>query len=583
MLSLRLQRVADTKINGDPVLLEDDSQETGHATLKLEDVTADRFRIEMASKDIELRRALDVEKEYGRKIIGLQTELRFKNNAIIGLKKEFTEMMISLESNIQMLKSSPVIVENGYSVALAMKKRSTRLSNNESNRSKNIAPLVLPAHKTESTKQKTVSSTASAAGASLSSVELKTAAIDSINKRFASYETGRKALEDRIRNLELQLQQRPPEVTYPGNTSSQGSTDYKPIEGIAQLSPVSKNNKVGRSVGFLPSADSSQSTRRDHKYSSKYEHNHVSANKVLHPINQDDLVAQTDSYLKGSLAGPDVSLALIEVPSSSVTKETSSFQLALVSNELNVSHPSSARPAVTSPITASRVFRPPTPHGESLDRSLLKTSSPSSKAAEDIASDTVISIPPSRLHGHTSASLIGNETVPEPLEGNGKEFLRADFYADLEDSIVDATILRIDIANPAYHESIITSPPFSVRPTVASPIVSSRAVKVSTPQSASAEQELNKPSPPSVKGTEQAMLNMELASRDTDSATATKQHKALLKEKKKLKRIIHGRKDFFASSGRDPTREEQELIDEELRRYTQLVQALKRFGDNDAE
>lgn len=508
MLSLRLQRVADAKINGDPVLLEDDSQKTGHSPLKLEDVTADRFRIEMASKDLELRRALDVEKEYGRKIIGLQTELRFKNNAIIGLKKEFTEMMLSLESNIQILKSSPVRVENGYSVALAIKKRSTRLSNNESNPSKNIGPLFLPAHKTESNKQKTVSSTASAAGASLSSVELKTAAIDSINKRFASYETDRKALEDRIRHLELQLQQRPPEVTSPGDTGSQGGTDYKPIEAIAQLSPVGKN--IGRSVGFLPSADSSQSTRRDHKYSSKYEHNPVSANKVFHPINQDDLVAQTDSYLKGSLAGPDVLLALIDVPSSAVTKETSSFQLTSFSNELNVSHPSSTRPAVTSPITASRVFRPPTPHGESLDRILLKTSSPSSKAAENIVSDTVMSIPPSHLRGHTPATLIGNETDPEPLEGNGKEFLRADFYADLDDSILDATILRADIANPAYHESIITTPPSSVRPTVASPIVSSRAVKVSTPQSASAEQEPNKPSPPSVKGTEQAMPNMEL-------------------------------------------------------------------------
>ena len=43
-----------------------------------------------------------------------------------------------------------------------------------------------------------------------------------------------------------------------------------------------------------------------------------------------------------------------------------------------------------------------------------------------------------------------------------------------------------------------------------------------------------------------------------------------MKEKKKLKRVIHGRKDFFASSGRDPTSEEQELIDEELRRYTQV-------------
>ena len=89
-----------------------------------------------------------------------------------------------------------------------------------------------------------------------------------------------------------------------------------------------------------------------------------------------------------------------------------------------------------------------------------------------------------------------------------------------------------------------------------------------------------------------------------DSSEAAKRQKAaLLKDKKKLKRIIHGRKDFFAKSGRDPTSEEQQLIDDELRRYTQvgwvgllkgmlcgypmkclqIVKALKQFDDDNVE
>ena len=488
MLSFRLQQVADMKINGAPIILEDDSHELGYSSLKLEDVTADQFRIEMANKDQELRRALDVEKEYGRKIIGLQTESRCKNNAIIGLKKEFAEMVLSLESNIQMLKSSPVRVESDHSVALASKKRSSQLSNNDSNPSRNIGPLVLPAHTTASTKQK-VASTTTAAAASSSSLT-KANAIDSINKKFVSFEIDRKALEDRIRHLELQLQQRSPDTALPGVVgSNQSSMAHKPIEVIAQLSPAGKNNKDGRIDGSLPSSDPRDSSHNI----STYEHSHVPAKKFLHPINHGQAVNQP---LAPNKTDTELSIALTEVPSSAVVTEITSTHLASVSDEMKVSHPPLARPTVTSPITASRIFRPPT--------------SASSEAVEMRTTDSVLNTPLSNLRSNTTATLIGNETDPEPQEGKGKKFPFADFItAELDDSAVDAAVTT-NITNPAHHDCIATSPSFA-RPIVASPIISSRAVRTSTPQSAPTEQELSKPLPSSIsmKGSEHAMLDIE--------------------------------------------------------------------------
>ena len=323
-------------------MVKNDLQDMVPSNLKLQEVvTTDQLKIEMAQKDLELRRALDAEKEYGRKIIGLQTELRYKNNAIIGLKKEFAQMVMSLESNIQMLKS---VDESRKSVTLAVKKETAAIVHNDSSLTKNLGPRALPVHKPEPAKQKTSSA----------AVLIKAGVIDSMNKKFMSFETESKGLEDRIRNLEqLLLHQRSVEAA----DSSHRRQMPKPPEANTQLSSAHKN---GRTISFVHRSGEPTPAHESLPPTSQ-------AQAMVQPaVTRREMTYNSREAPSGCI-GSEVHIPhskAVPPPSSATETEITGTNSASPSDARKVSHPPSARPALTSPISASRKIRTPTPKGE---------------------------------------------------------------------------------------------------------------------------------------------------------------------------------------------------------------------------
>ena len=361
-------------------MVKNDLQDMVPSNLKLQEVvTTDQLKIEMAQKDLELRRALDAEKEYGRKIIGLQTELRYKNNAIIGLKKEFAQMVMSLESNIQMLKS---VDESRKSVTLAVKKETAAIVHNDSSLAKNLRPRALPVHKTEPAKQKTSSA----------AVVMKAGVIDSMNKKFMSFETESKGLEDRIRNLEqLLLHQRSVEAA----DSSHRRQMPKPPEANTQLSSAHKN---GRTISFV------------HRSGEP-----TPAHESLPPT------SQAQAMVQPAVTRREMTYNSRKAPSGCIGSEVHipGTNSASPSDERKVSHPPSARPALTSPISASRKIRTPTPKGELV-------SPPSATVEANSAIVAFSNAPPYNL-GDTAnqpTELVGSEKGHDSLELTEKELSR---------------------------------------------------------------------------------------------------------------------------------------------------------------
>ncbi len=374
-----------------------DLQDMVPSNLKLQEVvTTDQLKVEMAQKDLELRRALDAEKEYGRKIIGLQTELRYKNNAIIGLKKEFAQMVMSLESNIQMLKS---VDESRKSVTLAVKKETAAIVHNDSSLAKNLGPRALPVHKTEPAKQKTSSA----------AVLIKAGVIDSMNKKFMSFETESKGLEDRIRNLEqLLLHQRSVEAA----DSSHRRQMPKPPEANTQLSSAHKN---GRTISFVHRSGEPTPAHESLSPTSQ-------AQAMVQPaVTRREMTYNSREAPSGCI-GSEVHIPhskAVPPPSSATETEITGTSSASPSDERKVSHPPSARPALTSPISASRKIRTPTPKGELV-------SLPSATVEANSAIVAFSNAPPYN-HGDTAnqpTELVGSEKGHDSLELTEKELSR---------------------------------------------------------------------------------------------------------------------------------------------------------------